>query len=233
LNRKETRNSIVTIDGPAGAGKSTVSRLLARKLGFLYLDTGAMYRAVALIANRIGIDFEDVHALQGLCSNLPLRFSGAGDQRKIYVGDEDISLKIRTSEMDMLSSRVSAVKEVRESMAILQREIGRDGNLVAEGRDMGTVVFPDANHKFFVTATPETRAARRYQERLNRGEAVSRAEVALELAKRDEQDMMRTFSPLRPAKDAQLIDSTNLTPEQVVEEILLAMKNKNFQGLCY
>jgi len=215
---------IITIDGPAGAGKSTVSRLLAKKIGFFYLDTGAMYRAVAFQAAREGVDFSNGKKLRKLCRSLDLKFSADGNSNKLYIGKEDISLAIRDPEMDMLSSRVSAVKEVREAMTELQRKIGKDGGLVAEGRDMGTVVFFDADYKFFITASPKIRAERRYKERINRGESISMAEVEKDLRERDDQDKKRSIAPLRPAKDAKIIDSTTLNPDQVIEIILKSIK---------
>jgi len=217
---------IITIDGPAGSGKSTVSRIVAKRLNFLYLDTGAMYRAVALQARRIGIDLRDGKELWRLCETLDLNFKSEGDHTRLYMGEEGISLAIRTPEMDMLSSRISAIGEVRTAMTELQRKIGKGGRLVAEGRDMGTVVFPDADHKFFITASPEVRAERRYRERVHRGESVSKTEVELDLRKRDNQDKTRSIAPLVPAKNAKVIDTTRLNPEQVVEEILNDIKNR-------
>jgi cytidylate kinase len=211
------KKPIVTIDGPAGSGKSTVSKLLAARLGFFYLDTGAMYRAVALQAGRTGIEPEDEAELGRLCRELDLRFEIEGVNSRLLIGKEDVSLAIRSPGMDLLSSRISAVAEVRKAMTGLQRKIGREGGLVAEGRDMGTVVFPEAKYKFFVTATPEVRAERRYLERLGRGEVVTREEVETELRKRDEQDIRRAIAPLVAAKDAVMIDTTSLTPDKVVE----------------
>ena len=211
---------IITIDGPVASGKSTLSRLLAKRLNFLYLDTGAMYRAVALQAQRHGISLSEISTLWELCRDLDLRFLPNGEKTRLYIGEEDISLAIRTPEMDMLSSEISAVKEVREAMTNLQRKIGQAGNLVAEGRDMGTVVFPNAQHKFFLTAPIEVRAERRYLERVNRGETVSLDEVKKDLKQRDCQDETRAIAPLRPAKDASIIDTTTLKPDQVLEKIL-------------
>ena len=216
---------IIAIDGPAGSGKSTVSRLTAKRLHFLYLDTGAMYRAVALESKRRVIDLSRRKELRELCRNLDLHFRGDGEESRVCIGPEDISSLIRSPEMDMLSSRISAIGEVREAMTELQRKIGVKGGVVAEGRDMGTVVFPQADHKFFITATLEVRAERRYRERLTRGESVSKAEVERELRERDEQDTTRAIAPLFPAKDAVIIDTTDLSPEQVVQTILAKVKD--------
>ncbi|MDY6972498.1 MAG: (d)CMP kinase [Thermodesulfobacteriota bacterium] len=214
------RKDVITIDGPAGSGKSTISRLLAKRLNWLYLDTGAMYRAVALAANRKHIDLNDGKKLGELCHSLNLNFKTDEDPAKLFLDNKDISAAIRSPEMDMLSSKVSSVKEVREAMADLQRKMAEGLKVVAEGRDMGTVVFPLAEHKYFVTASLEVRAERRYRERLERGESVSRVVVEAELKKRDDQDGTRPLAPLRPAKGARVIDSTRLTPEDVVKQVL-------------
>jgi cytidylate kinase len=218
---------IITIDGPAGSGKSTVSRLLATRLKVLYLDTGAMYRAVALQAKRKGVDLKDKEKISRLCRDLDLQFKTLDGATRLFVGAEDISAAIRSPEMDMLSSAISAIKEVREAMTLLQRKMAEQGGVVAEGRDMGTVVFPDADYKFFVNADPEVRAGRRYRERLERGEAVSRGEVEKELRKRDAQDMTRALAPLVPAKDAIIIDTTNLTVEEVVEKMVKTIERRD------
>lgn len=211
---------IITIDGPAGSGKSTVSCLLAARLKLLYLDTGAMYRAVALQAKKEGVGLKDREKISRICRDLDLHFETLDGATRLFLGTEDISAAIRSPEMDMLSSAVSALKEVREAMTLLQRKMAGHGRVVAEGRDMGTVVFPDADYKFFVNADPEVRAGRRYRERLARGETVSRGEVEKELKKRDAQDMTRALAPLVPAKDAIIIDTTNLTVEEVVEKMI-------------
>lgn len=211
---------IITIDGPAGSGKSTVSRLLAEKLKYFYLDTGAMYRAVALQAKRQGVDLKDREKISRLCRNLDLHFKTLDSTPRLFIGAEDISLAIRSPEMDMLSSAVSALKEVREAMTLLQRRIAEQGGVVAEGRDMGTVVFPEAHYKFFVDADPGVRAGRRYRERVGRGEAVSRGEVEKELRKRDGQDSTRSLAPLVPAADALIMDTTEMSVEEVVRKML-------------
>ncbi len=212
---------VVTIDGPAGSGKSSVSRSVAVRLGYVYLDTGAMYRAVALAAVREGMDLESPFSpnLGGFCRSLELSLEPEGDAVKCLLGDEDISAAIRTPEMDMLSSRVSALPEVREAMTDLQRRLAKAGRTVAEGRDMGTVVFPDARYKFYLTASLEVRAGRRYEERVSRGEDVSLMRVMEDLEQRDRQDASRTVAPLRRAKDAVIIDTSGMSLEEVVSSI--------------
>ncbi len=218
--------TIITIDGPAGSGKSTISRLLAKKINFLYLDTGAMYRAVALAANRGHISLDDGKRLGELCRSLDLCFGTDEDPPGLFLDKQDISTAIRSSEMDMDASTVSAVKEVREAMTDLQRKMAKGINIVAEGRDMGTVVFPHAEHRFFLTASVDARAERRYRERLSRGESISSAFVSAELKKRDHQDETRALAPLKPAEDAIIIDSTGLSIEGVLERIFSYLKRK-------
>ncbi len=220
---------LVTIDGPAGSGKSTTSRALAQRLGFLYLDTGAMYRAVALASKRHGIGKADRERLSSLCKGLPLSFDASRVPPAILLGGEDISEAIRSAEMDLLSSDISAVAGVREAMSDLQRKIARDRNVVAEGRDMATVVFPWARHKFFLTASPAVRAERRYAERISRGESPDRDTVVRELMQRDWQDETRHIAPLRPAKDALIIDTTSMSINEVLCEITNKLKGKGAQ----
>ncbi len=210
------RLNIVTIDGPAGAGKSTVSRDLARRLGFTYLDTGAMYRAVAWAARRNGIDIEDKKALSELCNDLRLGFSGD----RILVNGQDISSFIRTPEMDRLSSAVSKVDVVRKYLTEMQRDLGREGHLVAEGRDMGTVVFPQAAHKFFLTASAEERAKRRKMQIEYRGEEITYEEILTQIEARDLADSTRSIAPLQAAPDCTVINSSDLTVEDVIAKIV-------------
>ncbi len=211
---------IITIDGPAGSGKTTVSRLLARRLGYSYLDTGAMYRAVALQSLRQGVTPAETVRLGRLCKAMNLRFRMEEDENRLYLGAEDISAAIRSPEMDLLSSTISAIREVREAMTELQRELGNKGRIVAEGRDMGTVVFPGAECKFFLTADAKVRAERRYRERILRGESVRKEDVERELAQRDEQDTSRPIAPLRLPKDAMIIDTSSMSPDHVVRLML-------------
>jgi cytidylate kinase len=217
---------LITIDGPAGSGKSTISRLLAKKLNLLYLDTGAMYRAVALQAHRQGLGTDQGELLRKMCQNLDLNFDRSFDPARIRLGEEDLSAAIRTPEMDMLSSKISMVKEVRAEMTELQQKIGQNGGLVAEGRDMGTVVFPRADFKFFLTASLEVRVDRRYRERVDRGENISSGHIGSELKKRDEQDTRRALAPLKPAEDAEIIDTSTSNIDQVVDFILKSIKKR-------
>lgn len=217
---------VITIDGPSGSGKSTVSRALAERLGYLYLDTGAMYRAVALAARRKRIPLDRGKALGELCVTMDLRFRKADDAMRVFLDDEDVTGAIRSPEMDMLASTVSAVPEVRAAMTALQRRVAKGARVVAEGRDMGSVVFPNASFKFFLTATPEIRAERRYKERIGRGEKVTRSDVYREMMDRDRQDRTRPLAPLRPATDARVIDSTGTSADQVVEEIWAILVNE-------
>lgn len=222
--RTMKNKGIITIDGSAGSGKSTLSRLLAKELGWFYLDTGAMYRAVALQSVRQGVAPEDRKALETLCRNLDLSFRMQEGDYHPHLGEEDISGEIRTPRMDLLSSKLSAFQEVREAMTGLQQRLATRGEVVAEGRDMGTVVFPHADFKFFLTADPKVRAERRYRERLGRGEPVRRQEVEEELMERDEQDMTRVLAPLQPASDAVVIDTTLLDPAQVLQAMLKVIR---------
>jgi cytidylate kinase len=221
------KSNIITIDGPAGSGKSTVSRLLSKKIDYVYLDTGAMYRAVALIAGRNKIDCSDDNGLEIICKKLDLSFRTDQNPPRLFNGTEDISDAIRSSEMDMLASDVSAVKVVRNAMCRLQQKMAESTNLIAEGRDMGTVVFPDAKNKFFLIASLSVRAERRYRERKRRGDSVSLESVKAEIKKRDSQDTTRVLSPLKPADDAKVIDSSNRTPDRVVEKILGFLAHDN------
>jgi len=214
--------TVITIDGPAGSGKSTISRLLAARVGYAYLDTGAMYRAIALAAKRERVSLENRTGLTRLCENLNLRFVPDHDPPRLLMGKEDISEKIRHPEMDMLSSSISTVKEVREAMCRLQREMSHHvkKGLIAEGRDMGTVVFPNASPKFLLTASLEERASRRHMELLEKGQSIEKTTVMESLRERDHQDETRALAPLKPAPDAVLLDSTGMSIKEVVECML-------------
>jgi len=211
---------IVTIDGPAGAGKSTVSKILARRLNYIYLDTGAMYRAVALRAKVEGIDPKDEPALERLCANVEISFQETGEGQRLICQGEDVTERIRDPEIGWMASVVSTMRPVREAMVTLQRRMGSRGGVVAEGRDVGTVVFPGARFKFFLVADPRERSLRRYRELKAKGREIRLEEVEREVRERDAQDSSRELAPLKPAEDAHLIDSTRLTPKEVVVRIL-------------
>jgi cytidylate kinase len=214
-------NLTIVIDGPAGSGKSTISKLLADQLGLVYIDTGAMYRAVALAAHERSVDPTDDRGLEEICRTIRLEFRGA----RLFMDGRDVSGQIRTPLMDTLSSAVSARPSVRHAMIGLQRRTAEGGGVVMEGRDIGTVVLPDARAKFFLTADPRVRGERRYRERVQRGEPANLSSVVTEIEKRDKNDSERELSPLKPAEDAVIIDTTDLSIPQVVEEIRKKISN--------
>ena len=217
---------LITIDGPAGAGKSTLAKRLAAKLGYLYLDTGAMYRSVALAAKRKGLSFEDEEALSRLAQNLDLEFKPSPNGMRVLLEGEDVSSAIRTPEIDKLSSIVARVPGVRKALSVRQRELGRRGGVVAEGRDMGSVVFPDADLKFFLTASPEVRAERRLQQLKNRGVFADYEKILQEILERDRRDQERKIAPLVVPEGAIVIDTSELTPEGVLEILLEHVERK-------
>jgi len=220
---------IVAIDGPAGAGKSTVARELARRLGFTIVDTGAIYRAVALAAQRAGIGWEDDAALGRLLdSGLGISFAPAADGQRVLLQGEDVSEAIRTPEISRGSSVVSARPVVRQKLLGLQRQLGRNApaGAVMEGRDIGTVVFPDADVKFFLTANAEARAARRHAELAERGLPVPLGEVLEDQRRRDRDDSQRAIAPLKPAPDAVVMDTTGLDLAEVVERCLRVARER-------
>jgi cytidylate kinase len=222
--RDRAEAQIITIDGPAGAGKSTVSKMLARRLNFLYLDTGAMYRAVAFRAQREGVDPHDEEGLEKLCERLEISFREDREGQRVICQGEDVTEGIRDPEIGRMASTVSMKRPVRKALVRMQRKIGSRGKIVAEGRDTGTVVFPRAKYKFFLSADPQERARRRFRELAARGLAVELEQIKKEMKERDEQDSSRQLAPLRPAEDARMIDSTGLTPEEVVGRILEMIK---------
>lgn len=215
---------IVAIDGPSGAGKSTVARELARRLGYIHLDTGAMYRAVALAAGRARIALNDINALDELCREIDIGLVNTPQGLKVTLQGEDVTLLIRTPEMSSASSAVSSVSEVRRHMVRLQRRIGSGGGVVAEGRDVGTVVFPNSAAKFYLDASVKERAKRRWLELKERGIEEPQENVLNDISARDHNDSTRDDSPLHRADDALVIDTTSKTPEEVVEEIFLSVK---------
>lgn len=221
-----TKRYVLTVDGPAGSGKSTVGRMLARELAYVYLDTGALYRAVALKVGRAGLGASDREGIAALCDETHVELVERDGATRILLDGMDVTELIRTPEISMLASTVSAVPEVRRRLLAVQREAARAGGIVAEGRDMGTVVFPGADVKFFLTAGPEERGRRRWLELRERGHAVELEDVIREVILRDRQDSEREIAPLRPSEDGVLVDSTGKTVEEVVEEMLRAIKGK-------
>ncbi len=207
---------LITIDGPAGAGKTTVSRALADRLGYRYIDTGALYRGVALAARIRGVDPQDDDDLKQLCSNLDLSFVRKTEGLGLFLNGEDISDCIRSPEITMLASAVSARPVVREFLLDLQKDLGREKAAVFEGRDMGTVVFPDADLKFFLDASARTRAHRRYAEQKAKS-SQTLDEVERDIQRRDHNDSTRDVAPLKPAPDAIVIDSTGMSVGEVVD----------------
>ncbi len=223
------RLEAVTIDGPSGVGKSTISRRVAAALGFTYLDTGAMYRAVALKCQLAGIDTGDETAVQGVLDTLDMRLIPAisqGEDVQVVLDGVNVSDRIRTQEISMLASAVSALKPVREKLTRMQQEMGAQGKIVAEGRDTGTVVFPGAAWKIFLDASPGERTRRRVGQLRDRGVKVNEQETLAQIIKRDRDDSERTIAPLKAAPDAVYIDSSDLGADQVVQRVLEIVRGK-------
>lgn len=209
---------VIAIDGPAGAGKSTAARMLAQRLGFVLVDTGALYRAVALTSRERGIAWDAGGDLGALTAGLQLSFvTGEDGAPRVHINGVDRADDIRSPEISMGASTVSAHAEVRAALLDLQRRLGSDGGVVLEGRDIGTVVFPDAEVKIFLTAAPETRAARRVRELRERGVDADYRQTFAEVLRRDDQDQNRAVAPLKPAVDAYVLDSTELSLNEAVD----------------
>jgi len=219
---------VVAIDGPAGAGKSTVARTVADRLGYALVDTGALYRAVALAVKNAGVAFENTDGVARVADDLVargrLRFFAEAGRERILLDGEDVGEAIRTPEMSTGASRVSAIPGVRKALFALQRQAGEHGGVVLEGRDIGTVVFPDAELKFYLTASAQVRAARRFEELRAKGQPVTLEATLEEVKSRDLHDSTRAVSPLRQAEDAVLIDSSDLTVDEVVAQIVRAVR---------
>lgn len=222
---------VVAIDGPAGAGKSTIARSVAARLGFVYIDSGAMYRAVALWALRAGISDIDTHKIEQLAVEAEIALE-AGSER-VYLNGEDVTDAIRSPDVAAAASKVSAIAGVRRAMVSKQRELATNGSVVMEGRDIGSVVFPDARVKIFLDAPSEERADRRNREMERRGVAVDRDGTARELAERDHRDRTRAEAPLVQAPDAVYVDSGGLTIEQVEEQVLKIVRERTANGKEY
>jgi len=215
------RPFIIAIDGPAGAGKSTVSKILARRLSFALVDTGAIYRCVALMARRDGIAFDDDAKLEALLGRIHVRFQVVGEENHVFLDEEDVSEAIRTPENSMAASQVSSRPVVRAGLLALQRRLALEApqGAILEGRDIGTVVFPDADAKFFLEANPEVRARRRYEELFQKGVDRSLQDVLADQTKRDRDDSEREVAPLKAADDAVRLDSSTLPLSEVVQAV--------------
>ena len=225
---------IVAIDGPSGVGKSTVSRKIAVALGYTFLDTGAMYRAVGYALKKSRVPFDREEKVAEALQEITLRFLPAKEDDEdvgVIVNDENISVEIRRPEMAMVASQVSALPVVREFLTKIQRSLGKEGRIVAEGRDIGTVVFPQAAHKFFLDALPEVRARRRLAQLHAKGVEASVTEVLQQILERDSNDRNRNIAPLKMAKDAILIDTTEIALDKVVSMILEAVAQRQGSGL--
>ena len=214
-----SRKPVVAIDGPSGAGKSTVGRRLAQRLKFRYIDTGAIYRALAFIAQEAGIDWNDEAGLSTLVTDLPIQFRWQDGENRIFLRGVDHTAEIRNEEMGIGASTVSRWPLVRTGLLALQRQLGEQGGVVMDGRDIGTVVFPDADMKFFLSASAAERARRRHEELLSKGSDVPLEQVASDLEARDRRDTQREAAPLRQAEDAIPIDSTGHTIDEIVEHM--------------
>lgn len=217
---------VIAIDGPAGAGKTTISRLLAARLGFTYIDTGAMYRAVAVKAHENGIDADDEKGIESLLKKIKITFKTSEKDNRIFVNGDDYSEKIRKPFVGEITSKVSAIPLVREAMVKLQQKMGKNGKIVMEGRDIGTVVFPDAEFKFYLDASPETRGKRRYLELIVMNEKVLLQDIIDEIRSRDKRDSSRRYSPLKRSDDAVYIDTSNMAIKEVVERMMEKIKAK-------
>jgi len=226
LANANRRKVVVAIDGPAGAGKSTIARRLAERLRFTYIDTGAMYRAVALWALRQAVDAADMHRLEQLALAAEIRLSPG----RIHLNGEDVTEAIRTPEVSSAASKIAVIPGVRRAMVAKQRDIGERASVVMEGRDIGTVVFPRADVKIFLDAQPEERARRRLAEEQAKGGAISAEQVAAEMKERDRRDSTRRDAPLAQAPDAVYIDSTAMAIEQVEEAILKVVRARVSNG---
>jgi cytidylate kinase len=215
-----SRDKLITIDGPSGSGKGTIAQRLADRLGWKVLDSGALYRLVGLDVRTRGLDFEDEQAIGALAANLDARF----EKGKIFLNNQDVTNAIRSESAGNDASRVAALPSVREALLQWQRDHATAYGLIADGRDMGTVVFPDAPLKIFLTASPEERANRRYKQLKEKGMSANLPRLIEEIRERDERDSNRTTAPLRPAEDAILIDSSALSIDEVIGEILAAAR---------
>ena len=216
----------IAIDGPAGAGKSTIARRVAKELSFMYVDTGAMYRAMALYLLRKEVNKDDTEQIGNICQDAEISIEYQNGEQIVLLNDENVNSYLRTEEVGNMASVSSAVPRVREKLLSLQRKLARDMSVVMDGRDIGTTILPDADVKIYLTASSLTRAKRRYLELQEKGTVCNLDEIQKDIEERDQRDMNREISPLRQAEDAVLVDSSDLTIQQVVDRILQIFRSK-------
>ena len=216
----------IAIDGPAGAGKSTIARRVAKELSFIYVDTGAMYRAMALYLLRKEVNKDDTEQIGNICQDAEISIEYQNGEQIVLLNDENVNSYLRTEEVGNMASVSSAVPRVREKLLSLQRKLAKDMSVVMDGRDIGTTILPDADVKIYLTASSLTRAKRRYLELQEKGTVCNLDDIQKDIEERDQRDMSREISPLRQAEDAVLVDSSNLTIQQVVDRILQIFRSK-------
>lgn len=216
----------IAIDGPAGAGKSTIAKRAAAELGFIYVDTGAMYRAIALGLQRCGADIESEEALNAALDGIEVSIGYESGEQQVFLNGENVSKQIRTEEVSRIASTTSAKPQVRAKLTDLQRELARRENVLMDGRDIGTMILPEAQLKIYLTASTRTRAERRYKEQMERGVQCSLAEIEKDIEERDYRDMHREAAPLCQAEDAVLVDSSEMTIDEVAERIIALAKER-------
>ncbi|HXJ17255.1 MAG TPA: (d)CMP kinase [Candidatus Polarisedimenticolia bacterium] len=224
------RKLIIAIDGPVGSGKSTLARRVAALMGYVYIDTGAMYRAVAVKALRSGVSLDAADELTALAGNTRIDLQAQEGGQRVFLDGEDVTTAIRTPEVAQAASKVAVVPGVRQVLVAEQRRAGAQGGVVMEGRDIGSVVFPDADLKIFLTASPEIRAERRWREHQQKGDAIDLPRTLEEIHERDRRDQERTSSPLVRARDAVVVDSTAMEPEEVARLVVLLAKTQAAAG---
>lgn len=214
----------IAIDGPAGAGKSTAAKLAAKELGFIYIDTGALYRSIGVAALRKGYDTTDAEKVNSLLPEISLSLKFVDGEQRVILNGEDVSREIRLPEASMAASNVSAIPEVRAFLLEMQKKLARENNCLMDGRDIGTVILPDAELKIFLTASAEIRAERRYKELIEKGTPKDYEELLSEIKQRDHNDSHRAVAPLKPAVDAYMLDSSDMSLEEVVAKIVSLAK---------
>lgn len=226
MSTKRRHGLVIAVDGPSGAGKSTLTRLLADRFGYIHVDTGAMYRTLALAVSRSGVSPDDENAVAAVCREVTIEFRRDDGCCRVFANGEDVTELIRTPDISMLTSRISAQRHVREILLDLQHELGRNGGVILEGRDIGTVVFPDAELKFFLSASAVERGRRRYLELREKGCTATLEETIAAVVLRDEQDAVREIAPLRKANDAVVIDSTDVPVETVLHRMEVLFRER-------